>query len=424
MRPGHVSCALLAAAGTLGALLVAPADAAPASTSRSAAVSARTDAADARIAAKLKQRLRAAALGRDVAVRVVDPQTGRLVFASQSTEAQLPASNMKLVTAVAALRVLGADRRLPTTVREGSSSSKVVLVGGGDPLLSSSDLRTLAKRTAVALRTRDGATPKSLQVQVDDRLFARPTRPSGWISSYGLGEISPVRALGRHRVASRDTALDAARYFAGRLRVHGVAKVSVGGRATGRDELARVAGHRVGESVRVMLRDSDNQVAETLFRQVAVASGRPGSWNGARAAATSALRAYGIPLAGVRLVDGSGLSRSNRLTARSLATLMRRATTGAHPELASLVGGLPLSGRTGTLRKRYRSKPSSCARGDVRAKTGYVGGVVALSGVTVAADGRLRVFSVVANRIPSRKHSVRSTQLAVDALAATINGCY
>ena len=97
---------------------------------------------------------------------------------------------------------------------------------------------------------------------------------------------------------------------------------------------------------------------------------------------------------------------------------------GRHPQLASVAASFPVAGRTGTLRTRYKTASSRCARGKVKAKTGFVNGVVALSGTARAADGKPRVFSIVANNIPSRRYSVRSTQYAVDSLAATITGCY
>jgi serine-type D-Ala-D-Ala carboxypeptidase/endopeptidase (penicillin-binding protein 4) len=408
---------LVVALGAGSLATVAPAQAAPAGPARAAAVSP----ADAQLVATLKSRLGAAALGTDVAVRVYDPTTRKTVFAAQSTEAQIPASNMKLVTAYTALKSIGAATRFPTKVVRGTKKNRIVLVGGGDPLLSSADLRTLARRTATGLAA---SSTSSVKLYVNDTLFAKPTRAKGWTSSYGLGEISPVRALGRHGVASSDTTRDAQLYFASQLRSTGV-KVTVAGRTSRKSgtKVAKVAGRRVDAAVRAALLVSDNQVAETLFRQVAVRNGRAGTWSGAAKASRAVLKKAGVPMAGLRIVDGSGLSRSNRVTAASLVKIVHLASSSKSKQLRSFVPSLAVAGRSGTLAGRFWSATSSCARGRVQAKSGFLNGVVSLSGVASGVDGKRRVFSIVANNIPSSRYSVPQTQAAVDDLAAAVTGC-
>lgn len=381
---------------------------------------------DRKVKNRLKKRISSTGLGRSASVRVVNPSGPGAVMGRTPRKQRIPASNMKLVTAANALSRLGAGTRLPTVVtpRAGGGSKAVVIVGGGDPLLRKRDVQALADRAAVTLAARrpSGRLPATVPVWVDDSLFRSPGSAPGWRSAYLGRYVSPVRALGTLGTVSSDTSIAAAHVFAQRLRSkHGV-KAPVKGRAAADRsvELARFAGHTVGDAVDAMLLHSNNQVAETLHRQVAVRTGHPGTWKGSRKAARASLKRLRVPVKGVRIHDGSGLSRSNRLNARALAKLLRVASK--RPALRSLAGGLPTSGRTGTLSNRFRHASSYCARGRVVAKTGYLDHVVALSGYAHGVDGRTRSFSILVNN-PPRHLSVAAVQQRVDRLAATITGC-
>ena len=138
--------------------------------------------------------------------------------------------------------------------------------------------------------------------------------------------------------------------------------------------------------------DSNNAVSE----QVLLALGRAREGVGSRAAGARAcasiLEQLGVSAAGFIQADGSGLSRNNRVSARQLVALldavMARGGTTAHEFRASLA----LAGRTGTLAQRMGSGP---AAGRVRAKTGWIEGASALSGLVEMEDGRRRVFSIL-----------------------------
>ncbi len=368
-------------------------------------------------------------LGKDAAIQVRTPDGSGVLFSSQTTEPQMPASNMKLVTALGALTVLGADRVLPTRVTLRADGAGIVLVGGGDPLLSSTNLDAVAKRTLAALTAAGGGkAPSSLRVYIDDRAFSDGTLAPGWRSTYLPGEVTYVRSLGRHGVLATDSAKDAGSYFAARLKARGVS-TTYEGRGAGAlgPELARVDAHTVGAAVSLMLRDSDNQVAETLFRLVALEKGLPPTWSGGAAAALEVLTEHGIRTADLVLRDGSGLSRSDRLTTTTVAQLLAVVQSGEVPALDSFIGWLPVAGRTGTLAAsngRYTTKPSRCALGLVHAKTGTLTGAVALSGIAVGSDGSTRVFSIIVNHLPTDRYSVLTVRQAMDGLAATVTGCW
>jgi D-alanyl-D-alanine carboxypeptidase/D-alanyl-D-alanine-endopeptidase (penicillin-binding protein 4) len=177
-----------------------------------------------------------------------------------------------------------------------------------------------------------------------------------------------------------------------------------------------------------MLNDSENNVAEALYRQVAIARGLPATWAGGREAARQVLADLGIDASGMALLDGSGLSRRDRVSPRFLADVLRMArVTNPAPFTAMFASeALPLSGRTGTLDDRYgrfTTKQSRCAQGLVHAKTGTLFDTIGLSGVASATSGGERIFSMLVNHRPQR-FSALATRQALDGLAATITGCW
>lgn len=374
---------------------------------------------------RLSIRQNASALGPDLTGMVVDAETGQEVWSHHPVELQLPASTVKIVTAVTALQSFGPAHRFRTRAMTGDRPNRVVLVGGGDPSLSRADLRKLARRTAARL-TDQGVT--RARVQVDDSLFPAPSNATGWRSTYTISDVSPVRALVVDQHRGWDTAMHAGQVFAQQLKAVGirssVRKVARAERPVGSRRLASVYGDAVAAQVAGMLKSSDNDVAEGLHRLVALQQGLPATWDGAARAQVDVLAGLGVTLEPGSLVDGSGLSRSNRLRAAEVVAVLRTAFDPARPDLAVLRSGmLAVAGVDGTLGARYLryvTSPTRCAVGLVEAKTGSLRGAIALSGLALGADGRVKAFSFLLNRVPS----TLTTRRAVDRLAATVTGCY
>lgn len=375
--------------------------------------------ADDRIERAIASATRAPALGGDVTVHVRLVATDATVADEDGDERQVPASTMKVMTAATSLIALGEDHRFVTRVVEGPVRGRIVLVGGGDPLLTRAQLSTLASRTAAKLR-KSGV--RAVTVDVDDYLFPQPTDAAGWAPGDRPTYAAAVRPLAFLGEYSNDTVSSAWSAFVQGLRDRGI-DARTGDRAVVAADARRIAAIRpntLREAVEVMLRVSENNVAEILFRQVALAQGYPATWSGSSAAAKEVLRALGLETWRLRLVDGSGLSGSNRLTATSLTEVLD--VSLGDTRLEALIDGLPVAGRTGTLVNRFAAPPASCARGKVAAKTGSLTGVSTLAGVTQGADGQWRSFAVMVNRRPSAYPS-SSTSLAIDTVAAIVQGC-
>ncbi|TLQ44494.1 D-alanyl-D-alanine carboxypeptidase/D-alanyl-D-alanine endopeptidase [Streptomyces marianii] len=351
---------------------------------------------------------------------VVDATTGRQLYGRGAGTAMTPASTIKIATAAAVLSATGPAHRIPTRVVAAPGFRAVTLVGGGDPTLDTVRLRALADRTAKALRDRGVTT---VRLSYDTSLYEGPViHPIG----AGNDNIAPVTALmlneGRLDDSTEgsarrgaDPAGDAARAFVGLLSERGV-NTSAGpapGRAPAKGPaLATTYSAPVPALVERMLTDSDNDIAEALARQTALATRRPASFAGAEAAVTDRLKRLKLPVAGARFADGSGLNRADKVSAALLTTLLVRAADPAHPELRPVLTGLPIAGFTGTLSGRS----ATGAGGLVRAKTGTLRGVDTLAGTVLSADGRLLAFAFLAGDTPSAS----AARPALDRLAAAL----
>ncbi|MFC5723759.1 D-alanyl-D-alanine carboxypeptidase/D-alanyl-D-alanine-endopeptidase [Streptomyces gamaensis] len=384
------------------------------------------------LAAVLDPLLRDPALGAQAAGVVYDAATGQRLYGSGQDGAYTPASTVKLATAAAALTALGPDHRIETTaVREGDT---VVLVGGGDPTLTARPANGAGPRPASLADLAD-ATARALKADGKDhvRLAYDTSRYTG-PTQHTIGpndNIAPVTALmadeGRldasdHGPADRtaDPAGDAARAFAALLRERGVScegEPAEGRAPAGARPLAAVSSPPLSALVERALTTSDNDIAEALARQTALASGRPASFEGAAQAVTERLRQLGLPLDGARIADGSGLDRADALSPDLLARLLALAADPRRPALRPLLTGLPVAGFSGTLRGRYGD--GAAGRGLVRAKTGTLTRVNTLAGTAVDADGRLLAFAFMANGTTDAD----GAQRALDRMASAVAAC-
>jgi serine-type D-Ala-D-Ala carboxypeptidase/endopeptidase (penicillin-binding protein 4) len=380
-----------------------------------------SDNRDAQIAASVTRLAGNSALGSNVSVHVQDVTTGANVVQIRADRPMIPASTMKIITAFTALQTMGADHRFTTRVVQGPAARHVILEGGGDPLLSSAQIGVLAQRTARSLRA--SGVIGQVRVSFDDMRFGAPTAAPGWYAGDMPTYVSAVRSLTIFGSYSSDTGLVATNAFIAQLRARGVDAVLSDRRAAprGATRIARFRGNTVGSAVTTMLLVSENNIAEVLFRQVARSTGRPATWSGASRAARSVLIEEGLAVTRARLVDGSGLSYSNRLSAGLLTDVLARFLS--EPELSAGLAGLPVAGRTGTLRNRFQGVPGRCAIGAVRAKTGSLPPTVStLAGLTRGTDGRVRAFATLVNDRPSAA-AWPSTSAAIDSIAAAVYGC-
>ena len=429
-------------------------------------------------------------LGARVAAFVVDAADGREVYARTADRELVPASNMKVLTALAALRAWGPAHQFTTTIladREPAADGSIGTLyvrGGGDPVLTSEQMWRLAANLYA-----QGLRRVRADLVLDDSAFDDVRWHPSWgavsarayhapvsalSANYGAFEIwvepgaapgEPVRVttdpplpyfqiVNRARTVGRGAALryqvepqpgidheevvvtgslpagaprqrvlrrisDPTRYAGAVLRMQLEAVgIEVGGDvrvAAAPPDLVHLHDFRglpLAEVLNRFMKWSQNGVGETLVKGLALEKGASvGTWTGGTAAVRAELESLGLPLGSLVMLDGSGLSYDNRASPRLLVGALRAGATtfGLAPELFA---SMPIAGVDGTLRRRARAAP-----GRVRAKTGLLTRVTALSGVAEGPDGERRLFSVLVNGF---RGGARDAMNALDAFATAL----
>ena len=417
--------------------------------------------------------------GARIGIHVVARGSGRVIYAREATQLLIPASNQKLVTALAGLRLLGEDYEFVTRlcadgpVRGGALQGDLILRGGGDPTIGGrydeQTAREVFQDWGRQIRER-GIHRVAGDLVADDSFFDRQwyhpnwSVPQAWkwyfapVSAISINDncvtltvrpgaqpgeparlsAAPVEAAfglvnacetasSRHAIwfdrSAHETDITVGGYvrqgtagYSHRVTVPVPAlyaaealKAALEGCGIRVDGSARMV--RPGETqrylwadtlcerrtpllpvLRQMVKRSHNHYAEQVVKTVGAERAGEGSWKAGLACAAALLRSMGFRRNEFQLDDGSGLSRGNRLSPALLTTLLLHAER--QPETRQFASLLAVPGESGTLRSRLREAPY----GDgVRAKTGYLNGVGALSGYATTRSGTRVAFSILIN---------------------------
>ena len=382
-----------------------------------------------------------------VSASVVDIVTGTEIYSRSGAQAGIPASSLKILTAIAATDVLGEGHRFTTRVLL-KDPQTLVLVGGGDVLLGSgkdstavsgrAGLQSLADEAAKAIHKARaaGLLGPDLVLEIDDSLFSGPGLNPAWdeslMTTNNISAVAPLALYGARVDAGpksprvKDPAMAAAASFAKSLRAalgnaadtpRLAADLARGQAGEGATELASVSSAPLGEQIRFMLEVSDNYVAEALGRLTAIAQGSPGDYQHGAQAVQEKVADLGIHSESLALIDTSGLAEGNRVSPLTLADALKFAATSNHAALRNLSYQLPVAGATGTLGARLNAANT---RGIVRAKTGSLVEVSSLSGITVSKDGRALAFSFM---VHSNNGELAPHKGTLDAAATYLTGC-
>jgi len=301
----------------------------------------------------------------------------------------IPASTQKLLVAAAALEILGEDHRFTTTVAarapvDGVVDSDVYLIGGGDPVLTSDDypieddryppvnttsLDRLADAFVASGITRITGTVIGDGSRYDDEFFVE-----SWGDDVAGVDAGPydallandARVLGRPGRQS-DPNAGAAREFVRLLGNRGV-RVNNGWGSGTADTTVPVIGSvesaPLGAIIDEMLVTSDNNTAEMMLKEIGYASRGEGTRTAGIEVVSATLAGWGVPIDGVRMADGSGLSPDNRVTCDAMLAVLQRTSGGP------VADALPVAAVSGTLADEFTESPMS---GRLRAKTGTLG---------------------------------------------------
>lgn len=365
---------------------------------------------------------------------------GAVVSAKNEFLPVLPASNMKLVVAASALAVLGPGYTFRTTALgdlgpDGVVTGDLAILGGGDPLLSTDDWlagndQTYPPINTTRLESLADALVAEGVTRIEGRVVGDASRyddqwyhPSWDPALYGL-EAGPIDALmvndgwlgtsyGGPSTLASDPAAHVAQVFTQMLRARGipVAQGSASGVTGFLPELAAIDSQPLASIVQEMLVTSDDNTAEVLVKEMGSQAGAGGTTDAGLQVVRDLLAGWGIPLDGVVLADGSGLSRDNRVTCSLLVSVLGRGTS-----TDALGTGLPVAGTTGTLTDEF---VDSVVAGRLLAKTGSLTDVKALAGYLPVAGGDEIQFALILNSAGAKEPQVYRP--VWDALATSLD---
>ena len=320
---------------------------------------------------------------------VFDLTENQPLYALNAAQRMRPASIEKLITSISCLHYLGGDYNFKTDIRvkgtiaNGTLQGDVYIVGGMDPLLSPSDLNTMAK----ALRS---AGINSITGNIYTDLSMKDDLPYGWGWCWD-DDYGPLSALMVNAKDDFNSEWNRALTRAGVKR----SRVGVRQQQAPADSRSVVCiTHTIDEVLKPILKNSHNIFAECLFYQLAAYSGQKNA--GRKQAAKliyDLIEELGLDSDPYQIADGSGLSLYNYVSPELLVCLLNYAFS--KPEIYQhLYPALPIAGVDGTLEKRMKNTE---AENNVRAKTGTLTGVISLAGYCTTKDGHNLAFSIIIN---------------------------
>ena len=322
----------------------------------------------------------------EVGLMVYDLTADSVLYKYNHRHTLRPASNMKLITAIAALDRLGAKHQLRTTlyytgVRDSSTlRGDLYCVGGMDPLFDKDDLQAFVE----GVRTLGIDTIRGRLV-ADKSMKDADLLGWGWCWDDDNPVLSPLH------IERKDLFLE---HFVQALRKAGIyvdAQLCEGRLPAGATYVVASV-HTISHVLPQMMKDSDNLLAESLFYQLAASSGaRPATAKHARQIINKLIDKLGLASSAYNIADGSGLSLYNYLSPELEVAFLRYAWSKEGIRVP-LYPSLPIAGRDGTLSKRMRK---TIAEGNVHAKTGTLKGVTTLAGYCTAANGHVLCFAIM-----------------------------
>lgn len=390
-----------------------------------------------------------------VSVVVTDDQ-GERIWSAGPDRALMPASTMKVLTAASVLDEFGPAGVVHTGAAAtapvdgaGVVDGDVVVVGSGDPTLTTDDYRRwiYPARPSTEIEgladtiVASGITRITGDLVGDGSRFGPSQTAAGWPERYfadfdahRLASLSvdtgrdvlvdesssPPRVVMDH---DTDPALGATVALAEALADRGVtidryARRSLGPSA-GMVPLGRVKSPPMTEVLGFMLRESDNHMADTLVRTAALQETGDGSWSAADGRVREALDGLGVDTGGLVVADGSGLSRNNRVTPTQLVLTDVGLTTAFGDTWSSM---LAVGGESGTLQNRLLG---TSAQGRLYGKTGTLADVRALVGHVVGTDDARYHFAMIVNDVDTGIRYLASVLADEVALVLTdaLDGC-
>jgi len=331
----------------------------------------------------------------DPSMILVDAKTGEVLFQRKANEGRKPASVIKLLSATAVLSYIDAQTVFNTDIYTSVDPGTIVINGQYDPWISMihsqavkmgrTSLPRLGFNTISKYEEATGIKPKRLKILYTGLFPQDLANYQAFLKKRGIRTTA-------ERITPDEAVLKAA------------------------DPIVLSVAPTLETMVKWTTLWSDNVLAERLARLAAVTSGESFSAKGIEATFHTVLNTFGIDPDKIEAIDGSGLSRQNRVTAKAIAELLMKIRND--PKYESIYAGMPIGGVSGTLQNRFLTTAPH-AVGLVRGKTGTLSGTVSLAGY-VDSEDRQYVFVAIADKIPRRYSASERARDTLDRILGKI----
>ena len=380
-----------------------------------------------------------------IGLLIVNPKTGDTIYSRNAGKLFMPASNQKILTSAVALAQLGPDYRYHTVIakrgelKDSVLTGDLIVIGRGDPTMSDRVHGSAANAMAAvadSIRAR-GITRVTGALRQGGNAFPDSIYGYGWEWDDIGGESgAPIDELlfnegmvqRAAKIDGRDTVISIATRTPGYVylsalytallqrgvRIDGLVNLTADSLSLPYDTVYVIESPPLREILKVFMKPSQNQIGEALLKTIGLEKTGIGSADAGAEVITTQLRDWGVDSSEVVVYDGSGLSRHDLVTPRTIVKIlsaMRKDTA-----FSVYYDAFPIAGVDGTIRSRMKG---TAAENNLRGKTGTIEFVRSLSGYVDTADGQRLVFSFLSNHFTTPVSEITRVQDAVGALLAS-----
>ena len=324
---------------------------------------------------------------------LIDPVTGETIFESSATSLRKPASLLKILSATALLSYLTSDHLFTTQISTGLEPNTLIIAGSLDPWME--------RNNSVATKMGRVSLPKLVKTALK-KLDADNGGP---VTSMRI-EYASMHTVDLDFIKTQFEARD--------IQVSMLKINSAETRLYAKEPIATFQSPPLQKIMDWMLLWSDNTLGNRIAMHASMRAGFGYTGTGIEKVFVKTLTDLEVDSTGLNAVDGSGLSKSNKVSARMMGQLLLKTYTNV--KYSSIYGGLPIGGVSGTMQTRFiKSAPS--AIGLVRAKTGTLNGTVSLAGY-VQGGNQEYIFVAIADQIPRGTTAANAARTALDKMLA------
>ncbi len=320
----------------------------------------------------------------------IDSKTQKVVFSRGATKGRASASVLKLISMTSASINLGANYRFETNFYQTNTPGEYVLEGNGDPwyAVNSYEMKKYHRASLVSLFTSEVLKNAVAGKITLDCYGIYKADLKSLQSDFGKNITFVFKLLSsRSQVTPLVTS-----------------------------KIKTIYSPKLSEIIKFTLLLSDNLLADRLARDAAIKMGFGGDNAGLQKSFIKVLTDLNVPIDGITVFDGNGLSHKTRVSVRTLAVLLERIRT--NPELKIIYQGLPVAGKTGTLQFRFTTDAPKGV-GLVTAKTGWINNTVSLAGYA-RRGSNYWIFAIIDDSVPNNEYQRNLARIAIDKLVASI----